>query len=61
MRLIRAIIVGIITYLLLSSCAYKPPTNYGGNQNERVSPYEKYKARELQREQLRYYRNQNNK
>ena len=62
-RFIGYVILGILTLLLvLASCTYHPPTNYDRNRDRNtVSPYEKYKARELQREQLRYYRNQNSK
>ena len=61
-RIIAYVIFALITLLFVfSSCStYTPPSgNYRYERTE--SPYEKYRAKQLQREQLRYYQNQNNK
>ena len=58
---ILILVMALFIIMVLTSCktTYKPPhpTYYG--PYETISPYQKYKKRQLEKEQLRYYQRQN--
>lgn len=60
--MIRLLItIGVVLTLLLSSCCPATRTVYRNGTAPTESSYDKYKRKQLEREQLRYYRNQNYK